>query len=104
MKGLTRVAIRFRDDTLGVESPQVMHHAESLHDRVCLGSREESMNRNEIFGQVEDAFGSVPGWMKDMPDHILDQYWSTLSWVLSDTELSARDKSLVAFGAASAIH
>jgi hypothetical protein len=62
------------------------------------------MNRTEILGQVEDAFGFVPGWMKGMPDQVLDQYWSTLSWVLSDTALSARDKSLVAFGAASAIH
>jgi hypothetical protein len=62
------------------------------------------MSRNEIMGQIEESFGFVPGWMKDMPDGVLDQYWSTLSWVLSDSKLSAREKSLVAFGAASAIH
>ena len=39
-----------------------------------------------------------------MPDAVLEQYWTTLSWVLGDTKLAARDKALVAFGAASAIH
>jgi hypothetical protein len=99
----TLVAIRFCDGTMGIALHGVMHSI-GIQIRVDLGTGEESMNRNEIFGQVEEAFGSVPGWMKDMPDQILDQYWSTMSWVLSDTELSARDKSLVAFGAASAIH
>jgi len=62
------------------------------------------MNRQEIIEQVEQAFGFVPGWMSEMPDTVLDQYWATISWVLSDTKLVARDKALVAFGAASAIH
>ena len=62
------------------------------------------MNRQEIIEQVEQTLGFVPGWMNEMPDAVLDQYWSTTRWVLSDTKLSARDKSLVAFGAASAIH
>jgi hypothetical protein len=62
------------------------------------------MTRREITGQVEQAFGFMPGWMAGMPDAVLDQYWATLSWVLSDTKLSARDKALVAFAAASAIH
>ena len=35
---------------------------------------------------------------------VLEQYWTTLSWVLGDTKLTARDKALVAFGAASALH
>ncbi len=42
--------------------------------------------------------------MEIMPDPVLDQYWATLSWVLSDSALTARDKALVAFGAASATH
>ena len=62
------------------------------------------MTRQEIQRQVEQAFGFMPGWMSAMPDAVLEQYWATLSWVLTDTKLSARDKALVAFGAASAIH
>ncbi len=62
------------------------------------------MSRQVILGQVEQAFGAVPGFMAGMPEAVLAQYWSTLSWVLSDTQLSGRDKALVAFGAASAIH
>ena len=62
------------------------------------------MARQETLAQVEQAFGSVPGWFSGMPDAVLEQYWTTLGWVLSDTALSARDKALVAFGAATAIH
>lgn len=62
------------------------------------------MTRQEVLGQVEQAFGLVPSFMREMPDAVLEQHWTTLSWVLSDTRLSARDKSLVAFGAAAAIH
>jgi alkylhydroperoxidase/carboxymuconolactone decarboxylase family protein YurZ len=62
------------------------------------------MARQQLLEQVEQDFGLVPGFMADMPDPVLEQYWTTLSWVLSDTALSARDKALVAFGAATAIH
>ena len=62
------------------------------------------MTRHEIVAQVEHAFGFVPGWMASMADPVLEQYWASLSWVLSDTTLAARDKALVAFGAAAATH
>lgn len=62
------------------------------------------MKRQEILNQVKQTLGSVPGWMEGMPDAVLDQYWATTSWLMSDTGLSARDKALVAYGAASAIH
>jgi hypothetical protein len=62
------------------------------------------MARQEILDQITQNFGFVPGLMNQMPDAVLEQYWTTLSWVLGDTKLSARDKALVAFGAASAIH
>ena len=62
------------------------------------------MIRQEILNQIEAAFGSVPGWYRGMPDAALEQHWTTLGWVLSDSALSGRDKALVAFGAAAAIH
>jgi AhpD family alkylhydroperoxidase len=62
------------------------------------------MARQQILEQAEQNFGLVPDFLREMPDAALEQYWATLNWVMSDTELSARDKALVAFGAASAIH
>ena len=62
------------------------------------------MARQEILNQIEQAFGFVPGWFSGMPDAVLEQYWTTLGWVLGDTALAGRDKALVAFGAAAAIH
>jgi alkylhydroperoxidase/carboxymuconolactone decarboxylase family protein YurZ len=62
------------------------------------------MSRQEILGQIEQTFGLVPGWWDGAPDAVLEQWWTGLGWVLSDTALSARDKALVAFGAAAAIH
>jgi hypothetical protein len=61
-------------------------------------------NRQEILDQFAQNFGLVPDVVSEMPDVVLEQYTNTLYWVLSDTTLSARDKALVAFGAASAIH
>jgi hypothetical protein len=62
------------------------------------------MARKEILDQITQSFGFVPGLMDQMPDAVLEQYWTTLSWVLGDTKMASRDKALVAFGAASAIH
>jgi alkylhydroperoxidase/carboxymuconolactone decarboxylase family protein YurZ len=62
------------------------------------------MARQEILDQITQAFGSVPGWMDGMPDAALEQTWSLLGWMMSDSKLSARDKALVAFATASAIH
>jgi hypothetical protein len=58
------------------------------------------MTRQEILSQVEQSFRMVFGSMSEMSEPVLQQYWATLSWVLSDTKLSAPDKALVAFGAA----
>jgi alkylhydroperoxidase/carboxymuconolactone decarboxylase family protein YurZ len=62
------------------------------------------MSRQEILGQIEQAFGLVPDFMGGAPDAVLEQYWSLMGWVLGDTKLLARDKALIAFGAAAAIH
>ena len=62
------------------------------------------MTRQEIYAQVEQMLGGVPGWIKEEPDAVLEQVWATFTWIFSDTQLSGRDKALVAFGAAAAIH
>lgn len=62
------------------------------------------MTRKEILADIEQAFGFVPDWLNDMPDAVLEQYWTNHVWVCSDSALSGRDKALIAFGAAAAIH
>jgi hypothetical protein len=62
------------------------------------------MNRKEVLAQARESFGLVPRWLEEMPDGALQQYWETFTWLLKDTALPVRDKVLIAFGAASAIH
>ena len=62
------------------------------------------MKRQEILDQVTKAMGAVPEWINGMPDTMLEHYWGMQQWFMSDTKLSARDKALVAFGAATANH
>ena len=62
------------------------------------------MNRQGILGQIEQAFGSVPVYLAQSPDAVLEQFWIQLTWLQSDSKLSMRDKALVGFGAAAAIH
>ena len=62
------------------------------------------MTRQEILDQITQAFGSVPGWLESLPDAVLEHQWGITSWFLSDSKLSAREKALVAFGAAGAAH
>jgi hypothetical protein len=47
-------------------------------------------NRQEILDQFAQNFGLVPDYLAEMPDPVLEQYTNTLTWVLSDTTLSAR--------------
>ena len=62
------------------------------------------MTRQEIYAQVEQMLGGVPGWLSEAPDCVLEQFWTTFTWLFMDTKLSARDKALVTFGAAAALH
>jgi hypothetical protein len=62
------------------------------------------MTRSETVGKIQEMFGSVPGWLSAMPDDQLEMEWANMSWLMNDSKLSARDKALVAWGAASAVH
>jgi alkylhydroperoxidase/carboxymuconolactone decarboxylase family protein YurZ len=47
--------------------------------------------------------GGVPGWLERLSDEQqLASVWGHTLWFLSDSKLTARDKALVAFGAAAA--
>jgi alkylhydroperoxidase/carboxymuconolactone decarboxylase family protein YurZ len=62
------------------------------------------MSRQETLDQIKQAFGFVPDFLGEAPDVVLEQYWSSLTFSMSDTKLSARDKALVGFGASAANH
>ncbi len=62
------------------------------------------MTRQDVLDQIQQTLGSVPEWLSRMPDPQLENQWGMIAWVLSDTALSARDKALVSFGAAAAVH
>ena len=61
------------------------------------------MTRKEILDQISNTLGGVPGWLERLTDEQeLASVWGHLLWFMSDTKLTARDKALVAFGAAAA--
>jgi alkylhydroperoxidase/carboxymuconolactone decarboxylase family protein YurZ len=62
------------------------------------------MSRQEIYDQIAEAFGFVPGFYQTASDVALEEMWGGLGWLQSDTALSARDKILVSLGAAAAVH
>ena len=62
------------------------------------------MAREDILDQIRQAFGAVPGWLEGLPDPQLEHQWGLISWVLGDSQLTAQQKALVAFGAAGAVH
>ena len=62
------------------------------------------MARQDVLDQITQTLGAVPDWLAGLPDPQLEHQWGLIGWVLSDTVLSARDKALVAFGAAAAVH
>jgi hypothetical protein len=62
------------------------------------------MTRPEVLQQIAQTLGAVPGWLEGLPDPQLAHQWGLIAWVLSDSQLTAREKALVAFGAAAAVH
>jgi hypothetical protein len=62
------------------------------------------MTRQEILDQITQSMGAVPEWLKSAPDVPLQHMWGMLGWFMSDTKLSAKEKALVALGAATANH
>ncbi len=62
------------------------------------------MTRQEILGQISQAFGVIPGWLEAIPESQLEEKWGYVSWFTKDTNLSSREKGLAALGASRAIH
>ena len=68
------------------------------------GKEKNDMARQDILAQITQTLGAVPDWLSGLPDPQLEHQWGLIAWVLSDSALSSRDKALVAYGAAAAVH
>lgn len=62
------------------------------------------MGRKETLEGIAQIMGEVPGWLASLPDDQLERRWADMQWVNTDSRLTSREKKLVAFGAAAAIH
>jgi AhpD family alkylhydroperoxidase len=62
------------------------------------------MARQEILNEIKQAFGMVPDFLGETPDAVLEQWWPLTVWLNSDSAISSRDKALVCYGVAAAIH
>lgn len=68
------------------------------------GKEKNEMARQDTLAQITQTLGAVPDWLSGLPDPQLEYQWGLIAWLLSDSALSSRDKALVAFGAATAVH
>jgi hypothetical protein len=74
----------------------------NVFPNLFLGGR--TMTKQDILNDITKTLGAVPGWLAKMDAGQLETAWAAQTWFMKDTMLSARDKALVAFGAASANH
>jgi AhpD family alkylhydroperoxidase len=63
------------------------------------------MSRRDLETEIEQTLGQVPEFFKQLPDEQFAREWETFKeFQLGDTELSAREKHLIGYAVAAAIH
>ena len=63
------------------------------------------MNRSDIEREIVETLGQVPPFFASMPDEVLERQWSDFKqFQFGDTVLSAREKQLIGYAVAAAIH
>jgi AhpD family alkylhydroperoxidase len=63
------------------------------------------MSRQEIESEIIETMGRVPDFFAAMPDYALESSWQDFkAFQLADTSLSAREKQLIGYAVAAAIH
>ena len=62
------------------------------------------MVRQEILDEIKQMFGLVPDYLSGMVDAQLSHQWELIKSYLTDGKLTTREKALVGFGAAAAVH
>ena len=63
------------------------------------------MNRSDTEREIVETLGQVPPFFASMPDEVLERQWSDFKqFQFGDTVLSAREKQLIGYAVAAAIH
>ena len=63
------------------------------------------MSRKETESEIVETLGQIPDFFASMPDSTLERSWEEFKeFQLGDTVLTAREKHLIGYAVASAIH
>jgi AhpD family alkylhydroperoxidase len=63
------------------------------------------MSRSDTERDIRDTLGQVPSFFETMPDSTLENEWNEFKkFQLQDTELTVREKQLIGYAVAAAIH
>ena len=63
------------------------------------------MSRKDIEADIVATLGQIPDFFASMPDSTLERHWQDFKeFQLGDTVLSAREKHLIGYAVAAAIH
>ena len=63
------------------------------------------MSRSDTERDIRETLGQIPDFFKEMPDDTLAREWAQWKeFQLQDTAISAREKQLIGFAVAAAIH
>ncbi len=62
-----------------------------------------TMNKKDIYREIEQNLGLVPEWVRQMPDTALDGFWSIMrDFDLAETKIPNKYKELIGLGVAGA--
>ena len=63
------------------------------------------MSRSDVENDIRSTLGQVPSFFESMPDSTLENEWNEFKkFQLQDTELTVREKQLIGYAVAAAIH
>jgi AhpD family alkylhydroperoxidase len=63
------------------------------------------MSRSDTERDIRETFGRVPSFFESMPDSTLENEWNEFkTFQLTDTALTVREKQLIGYAVAAAIH
>ncbi len=61
-------------------------------------------NRDEVFREMEEVFGLVPGWVRKLPDVAIGEIWALVKGAqLGETHIPAKYKILIGVAVAAAL-
>ncbi len=63
------------------------------------------MSRSDVEAEIRETLGQIPSFFESMPDSTLENEWNEFKVLqLTDTKLSVREKQLIGYAVAAALH